>query len=140
MEILFILIGCYWASAWMLQEAVYIYQRIGIQTLIIENDWLPRKIEGVSEYSMDFGWGNGYVLVPIGHPLYRIDYDEISIEVHGGLTFSDYAKHLKGVPENQHNMWAIGFDTAHYQDTINRWPKEAVQKEADYLLQQVLNY
>lgn len=41
------------------------------------------------------GWGNGYVAIPEGHPCFGKDYDQIydeyNINVHGGLTFSDYS-------------------------------------------------
>lgn len=45
---------------------------------------------------------NGYVRMPNGHPWQRLGYDDIPVEVHGGLTFQD-------------GNW-IGFDTAHSGD------------------------
>lgn len=52
-------------------------------------------------------WGavNGYVRVPDGHPWFGLDYDDIDVEVHGGLTFARAG-------------W-IGFDTLHSGDV---WP------------------
>lgn len=91
-------------------------------TRIIENTWLPRG--GM----LQFGWGNGYVHIPLNHPWYNIDHDNIDCDIHGGLTFS----------EMQGGEWVIGFDTAHYMDSLERWPKEAVQAEADRLLEQVI--
>jgi len=32
---------------------------------------------------------NGYVALPKGHPCYGKGYDNIDVEVHGGLTFSE---------------------------------------------------
>lgn len=52
---------------------------------------------------------NGYVQIPQGHPWFGLDYDDIDVEVHGGLTYGkvDAAGH-----------W-IGFDTLHCGDI---WP------------------
>jgi len=36
--------------------------------------------------SIETGWGNGYVAVPKEHPLYGKDYNNIDIDIHGGLT------------------------------------------------------
>ena len=33
---------------------------------------------------MDFGWGNGYVVIPEGHPMHGKHYDDIPVEVHPG--------------------------------------------------------
>ncbi len=40
---------------------------------------------------MEVGQGNGYALIPIGHPLHGKNYEEIDefVSVHGGLTFSN---------------------------------------------------
>ena len=51
-----------------------------MKTFLRENTWLTRGIT-------DFGWGNGYVLIPQGHPLHGKHYDEIDVDVHCGLTF-----------------------------------------------------
>ena len=70
----------------------------------------------------------GYVGVPEGHPAYRKHYDHDvlqSINVHGGLTFSDHC--AKGESEERHvchvpapgesdNVWWLGFDCAHLGD------------------------
>lgn len=50
----------------------------------------------------------GYVEVPRDHPWYEKPYDDIEVEVHGGLT---YAK-------KSNEAWRIGFDCAHYMDLI----------------------
>ncbi|QFP97013.1 hypothetical protein SEA_SUERTE_42 [Gordonia phage Suerte] len=52
-----------------------------------------------------YGAVNGYVLLPEGHPWRGLDYDQIDVEVHGGLTYG-------------HDGW-IGFDTLHAGDV---WP------------------
>ena len=68
----------------------------------------------------EFG-GNwcGYVAVPPEHPAHGIDYDNVDVDVHGGLT---YANHCSGqichVPEpgEPDDVWWLGFDCAHSQD------------------------
>lgn len=50
----------------------------------------------------------GYVAVKPDHPWFGKDYDEIAVEVHGGLTFSDYRSEGPG--------WWLGFDCAHHWD------------------------
>lgn len=59
-------------------------------------------------------WGavNGYVRVPEGHPWHGLDYDDIDVEVHGGLTYSD-------------GEW-IGFDTLHGWDI---WPGTPIRPQ-----------
>ena len=106
-----------------------------MRTVIRKNTWTP---------GLDTGWGNGYVLVPKGHPFYGVYYDEIDVDVHGGLTFSELVdaeivKRWPGLTDDDIGFWIIGFDTAHARDTLSRWPKEAVQAETDRLLEQVKN-
>ncbi len=64
----------------------------------------------------------GYVGVTEGHPAYNKDYNSVDVEVHGGLTFSDFCH--KGAEEtgichkvdNEVKTYWLGFDCAHYQD------------------------
>lgn len=92
------------------------------------------------------GWGNGYVIIPKEHALHGKHYDEINdyINVHGGLTFSDPASDLLGdweeVDENDIEGWIIGFDTAHYGDTLEYWTKERVEEETKNLLKQIEDF
>lgn len=52
----------------------------------------------------------GYVAIPPGHPWYGRHYDDIPVEVHGGLT---YARH-----DSEHHFYWVGFDCAHVGDLI----------------------
>lgn len=73
------------------------------------------------------GWGNGYVCLPDWHPLFNVHYDNIYVNVYGGLTFSEYD------PQSKH--WIIGFDTNHssrkiiYDDVL----KETLELEKQCL-------
>ena len=58
----------------------------------------------------------GYVGIPVGHKYYKMNYGDIDIECHGGLTYSN--DHLVG--QNEKNKWWIGFDCAHYGDGFDR--------------------
>lgn len=100
------------------------------------------------------GWGNGYVIIPEDHPMHGKHYDDIDVDVHGGLTFDGLVDmngmiicdtfsgdksvmHWDEVTKEDAGGWIVGFDTAHYGDSISRWPQEAVQKEADDLKEQL---
>lgn len=86
-----------------------------------EITWLSR------DYMMDFGWGNGYVDLPPEHPQYKVHYDDIPVIIHGGLTYSDMVN----------GNWRVGFDTAHYGDTLEKWSKWDVLIETMILKSQL---
>ena len=85
----------------------------------------------------------GYVGVAEGHPCFGIDYDACKpvnaedesewIEVHGGLTYSDFcqesedeAKHVCHVPApgEPKRIWWLGFDCAHFRDVRPKYDKD----------------
>ena len=93
------------------------------------------------------GWGNGYAIIPRKHPLYRYHYDDIhklypKLNVHGGLTFSEPLKKVDWleIPKHITSGWVVGFDTAHFQDTPERWTEADVLIEAHKLKRQLENY
>lgn len=89
------------------------------------------------------GWGNGYVVLPKTHPYYGKE--EIPVDVHGGLTFTEYGidYFLEGTPWPEMRDcdasagWIVGFDTMHYGDTLSTWPRERVIKETLRLKEQL---
>lgn len=112
------------------------------------------------------GWGNGYVAVPPGHPLWGKTYNDDGfpdIDVHGGVTFTEpcvYGARLAAsgrevVPllEGQRcwqvqngelldgdipdNWWLIGFDTCHADDNADAWTKDRVIEETTELRDQI---
>lgn len=85
------------------------------------------------------GWGNGYVIIPEGHKLNGVHYDNIDVDVHYGLTFSEPAKSLDWaeISDEDSGGWIVGFDTLHYGDDINKWPMEAVEAETERLKEQL---
>jgi len=76
------------------------------------------------------GWGNGHVALPWWHPWYNIIYDDIPVQVHGGLTYSQLDKST--------SFWVIGFDTNHGGDDLNNRSFEWVKEETYRLLDQCL--
>lgn len=107
----------------------------------------------VSKYGMDCGYANGYVAIPTDHPLYGKSYDEAyeaGITAHGGLTCSDSIVNvlsnfdLLGVDwldgEVPEDYWVFGFDTMHWEDTLNNWPRERCIEETNKLKSILENY
>lgn len=103
-----------------------------MRAFVIENKHLERK-------HISFGWGNGYVIIPEAHPMHGVDYNDIDVSVHGGLTFSESAEKLDWpeIMPNEKKSWIIGFDTCHGGDSLERWPMVKVQEEAENLLSQL---
>jgi hypothetical protein len=104
------------------------------EMFVKENTWSRGYVE--------CGWGNGYVILPKDHKLWGIDYMDIDIEVHGGLTFGCNRDKLDWpeIPQNCENGWILGFDTAHLGDNLTKWPKSAVIVETEKLKKLLENY
>ena len=107
-----------------------------MKTLLRKIDWLP----GVTT-----GWGNGYVIVPKGHKAHGIEYDELEIDVHGGLTYSqEITEHqlemFPSLDESDIGGWIVGFDTAHFNDNPTNCSIEYVQNQTEKLKEQLEKY
>ena len=96
---------------------------------------------------------NGYIAIPKNNKYFGIDYNDIPVNVHGGLTFGEpsndiitYENWLSNVefligdklPEN---YFVFGFDTCHFGDNPKIWNRDAVitetlklQKQFDELI------
>lgn len=98
----------------------------------------------------DCGYANGYVAVPITHPLYERDYFndvENFINVHGGLTLSEYFESFRNtkiiplttdvIPEHS---WVFGFDTKHCNDNKENWDRISCINETFILLNKLEQY
>jgi len=88
---------------------------------------------------IDVGWGNGYVCIPNGHPMYGVPYDDIPVDVHGGLTFSNYSNEIDWPEVPKGDFWVVGFDCAHLGDNKSNWPESRVLSETQQLEQQLTN-
>ena len=82
-------------------------------------------------YMIEHGWGNGYVGVPSWHPFYKMDYDNIPVSCHGGLTYANL--------DEDEDLWVIGFDTAHSGDNEYNWSKDMVKLECENIVEQCMN-
>jgi len=100
-------------------DIVLAYEELGMEC--------PIMIKETKSNFFNRGWGNGYVLIPEGHEFYGKRYDDIDVDVHGGLTFAEF------IPEGDDFGWRpgywIGFDTAHTGDNKEEWTKSEVFKE-----------
>jgi hypothetical protein len=86
-----------------------------------------------------YGWGNGYVVIPSTHPLFKenVDYDSFDeLNVHGGVTYYNYIKNSDGVCEGL----KIGFDTSHYGDNSSNCSEQYVINEIKSLVEQLKKF
>lgn len=63
----------------------------------------------------DTGYRCGYIKVLPGHPWFAKDYDDISADVHGGLTYANYGIACAGEHDEKAEWW-VGFDCMHVHD------------------------
>lgn len=92
----------------------------------------------------DHWYANWYVALPPGHPYHGVDYDDIPVDIHGGLTYwsmknkDDEFRHTwEGFAHIPEWHWIVWFDTCHYGDDHTNWDKEAVEKEIQSLVEQL---
>ena len=57
-----------------------------------------------------------YIKIPEGHLFYKKDYDDIDLDVHGGLTFAGH--NLDVAPGVADDGFWIGWDYAHWGDYV----------------------
>jgi len=107
-----------------------------------------RKI--VFNYDHVHGWGNGYVAISESNLYYGEDYNNIPVEVHGGLTYGKFmsrdpymsrifAVFREGVGIRS-DLYVVGFDTMHYMDTPISCNKEFVLNETKNLAIQLFDF
>lgn len=82
------------------------FKYLGFDCLIVRSDWLGNLC--------------GYVAVSSEHPYYGKHYDDIELEVHGGLTYSNSCegKICHRTENDDNKFWWFGFDCAHLLDLI----------------------
>ena len=83
-----------------------------------------------------------YIEIPKGHKLWGQDYDDININVHGGLTYADH--NLMGIDSEN---WYIGWDYAHAGDyygaygfTRNdkKWTTKEIENECELAIAELV--
>jgi len=66
-----------------------------------------------------------YISLPKGHKYYGKGYDEIPIDVHGGLTYADSDFYFNPIVIK--NLWFIGWDYAHAGDFLGYELEEGIK-------------
>ena len=84
----------------------------------------------IKDFVISHGWGNGYVGIPSWHPYYKMDYNEIPIDCHCGLTWSSL--------DEDENLWVIGFDTSHSDDNKKNCSKKFVKENCLHIIDQCM--
>ena len=112
-----------------------------LKTFTKDNTWFTSKVPN----PLDYGWGNGYVIIPKDHPAFGKSYDDLyDIDVHGGLTYSQELTKERckafGIDESNIGSWVVGFDTFHYGDDIETCSEQFVKSEVDNLRKQLEEY
>lgn len=84
------------------------------------------------------GFWCGYVGLAEGHPYFGKGYDDVPVEVHGGLTFADACHpgkseaygicHVPAAGEPDH-VWWLGFDCGHAYDASPSDYQRAVENK-----------
>lgn len=65
-----------------------------------------------------------YVFLPKEHKYYGKSYDEIDIDCHGGLTYSDNELIFNPLVNDD---WVIGWDYAHYNDYMGYYGSDSFE-------------
>ena len=104
----------------------------GMLPMYLKESFLRKKMINASFVGglMELGWGNGYVGLPKWHPWFNMNYDDIPVNIHGGLTYANLDK--------ESGLWIIGFDTGHYNDNMTNCSYEYVKEETQRLKKQCL--
>ena len=84
-------------------------------TYKVEKDWITSAGLRAVVIMTELGHRCGYVGVPSEHKLFGVDYDEVDVEVHGGLT---YSSGISEYPVEDSKLWWLGYDCAHLGDQV----------------------
>lgn len=84
-------------------------------------DFVHAGIACFAKRHQTFGSWCGYVGVPREHPLYGVGYEEVSLDVHGGVNYSAKCDPEAGIchvpePGMPDDVWWFGFECAHWLD------------------------
>ena len=74
-----------------------------------EKEWTTRAGLKAVVIAHDMGHRCGYVGVPEDHPWHGKGYDDVDLDVHGGLTYADA----------RDDLWWFGYDCAHLGDAAD---------------------
>lgn len=94
----------------------------------VEKEWTTRAGLKAVVIAHDMGHRCGYVSVPAEHPLHGKDYNEVDLDVHGGVTYAGM----------RDDLWWFGYDCAHLGDA--RDPELMSDEYKNVLLGRKLNF
>ena len=89
-------------------------------------------------------WYCAYVEIPIHHPFYNVSYDDIPIDVHGGVTFA-------GNHRMCHDHYCIGWDYHHvgdynpffttfFNEPVHHWTVNEIETECIDVINQLVKF
>ena len=111
----------------------------GYQCRILKQSWFGKEnhfLTGQSTYSTSYY--SGYVVILEGHPFYQMDYSDIPVKVHGGLTFGQTIILRGTILSDLVGKFVIGFHCGHLGDTIEKCNVEYVKRELERLVDQLI--
>jgi hypothetical protein len=83
-----------------------------VKSFAVEKEWEHAGLKCAVVLGREDGHRCGYVRVPPGHKFHGKDYDDVNVEVHGGLTFAK----IEPCAHEDGTGWWFGFDCAHSGD------------------------
>jgi len=106
--------------------------------MVLVKEWEHEGLKCLIRRHNTLGHLCGYVVLPEGHYAYEKDYDDIDVDVHGGLTYANM----------EDGKWVVGFDCAHLGDYVpgsmfcrvdgeHEWTVDEVEKETNQLARQL---
>ena len=114
--------------------------KAGLKAAVVKCGYGEDPSGKLVELDIESEWYNGYVQVTEKSRLYGVDYNDVCtkdnddyIDVHGGLTFSNYG-HPDG---NLKEGYWFGFDCHHLDDNIYRCNEDYVTYECEKLAEQL---
>jgi hypothetical protein len=82
-------------------------------------NWKHKGLDCLMVRNDNFLHWCGYVGIPKSHPFYGKDYNDVPVDVHGGLTYGktcdNFVCHIPEKGSDDDIYW-LGFDCAHYGD------------------------
>jgi hypothetical protein len=101
----------------------------------VESEFKHAGLQCAVVQNTEAGFRCGYVRVPPTHPMFEKGYDDLDVDVHGGLTFAELEPCTEH--EDGQGYW-FGFDCCHAGDEMydpSMRPVDCTTEEAKRLLQ-----
>lgn len=112
------------------------------------------KYKGYKYYILNLGTHpTAYIEIPKDNKLFKKHYDNIDLDVHGGLTYSDSVLFISE-NEKAEGEWFIGWDYAHWNDyagfydemnfisqyyKLKKWTTEEIKQECENAIDELIS-